>query len=741
MIGSFKREFRVIIALLLWSCIRVLPAQERLEGRVTDRATGQPLAGAHIILLPGGEGTSTDSSGHFQLSGILPASYHLRAGAVGYREVVLPVVIEKGKMKYLIISLPRDTTRIEAVNVYAALAVMRLRKDPQAEPFSLLPSETVILPADMEKYAPVTLPEALRYVPGGWIESRGRKVKEFFTIRGQTYPYPGYSLNGIIQKEFCETAPFLHTLDIGKITVDRSPAALLKSLSPLTGVIDVQSREIDTVYTAAELFYGSRNTISAGVMHGNGTKAVKYTGSATFYGTDGPPGRNGRERIVHLYGNLRWKIRPGMTMRFFSYWIGGERGLIRPVPPAALKFRTATEHYRPLNTLLTAAKMNYRVSSRLRGEMLVNVALRDPEYRYRNDTSDMSLQYREKDRETTISHISILNLGKHNVMRIGALYNHWVAPNGKRYYWEHPANVHTLSVVGVDQHIQGKWVMDLGIRITDEFFREWSAFSIEGSSKKFQDVEPIRNEWQPPVWQAMGGLSFMQGAAFSLHGNIATGIVTPRKGALTATGEPPRNEKRTNLEIGAVRHCHGNGTLTFNLFFIDRNDAIGYSGETAEADSGVLVELYENRDRRSYGMEAALRRQIIPGRWDIFANLMWMKGEARDSSWTYDDETPRLIWNAGTSCRFGEIRINLLTHYTGRYYNDRFLSKSWLKEHGKMPLGNFVDIDLTLEGTIPRDGKIRLFAGVDNLLDHHYQTVPGWPHEGRSFRSGMRVEF
>jgi hypothetical protein len=37
---------------------------------------------------------------------------------------------------------------------------------------------------------------------GALTETCGRPVKQFFSIRGQKYPYPDYALNGIWQQEF-----------------------------------------------------------------------------------------------------------------------------------------------------------------------------------------------------------------------------------------------------------------------------------------------------------------------------------------------------------------------------------------------------------------------------------------------------------------------------------------------------------------------------------------------------------
>jgi outer membrane cobalamin receptor len=222
---------------------------------------------------------------------------------------------------------------------------------------------------------------------------------------------------------------------------------------------------------------------------------------------------------------------------------------------------------------------------------------------------------------------------------------------------------------------------------------------------------------------------------------VAAGSVTPRKGALTADGTPPANEKRVNLDIGVIRKCEELGTLTVTLFHVSRIDAIDYSGETVVTDSGQVVELYKNTDKRSYGMEGEMRRTILPGRWEVFANILLMRGEEKDSVWKKDDEIPVFIGNAGTSLHLERFDASFFMNYTGPFRNDRFVSKVYLREHGKAPLGDFFDLSLTTGYTVGRKAQIRFFGEIHNLLDRHYQTVPGWPDNGRIIRGGMKVKF
>jgi len=75
-------------------------------------------------------------------------------------------------------------------------------KRPYTEPNSLFSSISKLSGAVIKKQGAVNLIEAMNYVPDGLIESRGRQVKQFFSVRGQKYPYPDYAIDGVWQKEF-----------------------------------------------------------------------------------------------------------------------------------------------------------------------------------------------------------------------------------------------------------------------------------------------------------------------------------------------------------------------------------------------------------------------------------------------------------------------------------------------------------------------------------------------------------
>jgi len=161
------------------------------------------------------------------------------------------------------------TYPIDSVFITAPREAMGILREPYTEPFSLLPVISSVARNNIQKQGAKNVIDAMNYIPGGLTETRGRQVKQFFSVRGQKYPYPDYALNGIWQQEFEELPYFFSASDIEKIEIVRSSAALLTGLSGIGGLINIKTREYTSQETDIELEYGSFNSIHAHLSNGN----------------------------------------------------------------------------------------------------------------------------------------------------------------------------------------------------------------------------------------------------------------------------------------------------------------------------------------------------------------------------------------------------------------------------------------------------------------------------------------
>ena len=714
---------------------------QQISGKVYGEEKGDPVKSANIVLQPGNYGTITNSNGEFRFESIPVGKFMLTVSMVGFKTKKVDIEVLEGKTTSQNIALLSDISKIDEVTVLGNYRQMEIMEYPLREPVSLMPAISKISEVEIQKQGATTLTEALKFVSGGWTETRGRKVKQLFSIRGQKYPYPAYSINGIWQKEFHEMPYFFNSSNIEEVKIVRSSAALLKSLSALTGVIDVRTKQPEKRESELFVKYGSLNSYHGGVSHGNSTEKFSYRAGVNGVGTSGPQGQNGKERIWNAHGFFQWKINSKLDLSVNIFYLYGMRQLIQPIEPADQKFQNAKEEYDPIHTLLSSIRLQYKANAKFSSELLLNYVGRNLEYHIENLMNGTYTEYPETDYELTINQINARALGSNNTMRFGALYNYWIAPEGKRFYYGRKAEVHTISGVVTDQHNFGKLLVDAGFRLTHEYYAEWGGFNIEGSGGKFSNVESIVDQWQSPVWQATSGLSYSLPSNSSLHFSFAGGVVNPRKGALNEEGETPENETRLNIDLGYVNNFTQSGKISFTTFWINRINAIEYSGETIETVDNGIMELYQNSHKRNFGIEFEIKSPVIANYYSFFSNFTLMKGEIyAEEKWEKDDEMPNIIANTGCNFQKNRFDLNAYVNYTGAYKNDRFVSKAYIAEYGKAPLGDFTIFDLSAGYLVGKDQNIRFFLEGKNLFDKKYQTVPGYPDYGRIVSAGVNVK-
>lgn len=118
-------EGRVVYAFDIFDAPE-LPEFGALEGRVTDRATGQPIAGAVIELVDADVGAvaSLPPDGRFHAERIPPNAYPVRVERAGYQPAVVEAVIKTGERASIDLALdplpPRSTLKGRVVDMEGA---------------------------------------------------------------------------------------------------------------------------------------------------------------------------------------------------------------------------------------------------------------------------------------------------------------------------------------------------------------------------------------------------------------------------------------------------------------------------------------------------------------------------------------------------------------------------------------------------------------------------------------------
>ncbi|WP_158870378.1 TonB-dependent receptor [Maribellus comscasis] len=739
-----KNCFLFISATIL-ACFIVIPSYSQqlytIRGNVFNEENNEPVINANIVVVKTKIGTSTNEGGDFELS-LRSGEYKIKITSVGFstKEIKINIPLENNEL--VEIGLQPKKQEIESVDVYGNFILQERDTAINMVPLSVLPAITKVSAVDIEKQGAVTLTDALKYVPGGWTETRGRKSKQFFSVRGQKYPYPDYSIDGVWQKEFEETAYALSAFDIESVEIIRSSNALVKGLSGLTGVIEVKTRKPKRETASLLTKYGESNNYVANLQYGNKINDISFNTALAFFGTTGIPDRGGKERVTNFHGNMNWEISRRMTLVTGVTAITGMREFIGIIEPGSPKILNREEKFDPLHTWITYAKLNYRGNKGTQTELQTNFSFRDANYENYNIQQETTTTHHDKDWEYGFNLLHSRFIGHSNTFSIGTLYSHWVAPDGKRYYAGRRCDVNTWSGVIADEQKFGRILLDAGFRLIGGYINEWGGFGIEGSAAGFQDVPSITNESAPIEWQSAFGLNVVQSPVSSIHYNFSGGTVAPRKGSVTAQGTTPQNEGRMQHNLGLRIKSQNIEEITISTFFTQRKNALDLSGETAFSENDIIVELYENKDKRSYGIELAAQMNIPIIHSSVFGNTTFMKNEkVSDNKMVDDKKLPNVILNGGFMYEHSGVDANLFIHYTGPYFNNRFVDPKWTNENGDYPLGDFVKVDFNCGYTFSGKIKTRIFMEVKNLLNKKYETVAGYPDQGRLFLMGVKLDY
>ncbi len=726
-------SFKIILTAMVFLLSGVLMAGT-LKGIVTDKEKNIPLIGANVFIEDTNIGAATDTEGKFVITGIAFGNYQVIISMIGYERKNIAVKITANDTLELNVRLHSAVLQLANVTV-TGKAKRDLLVTPSIESVGLELVTTTVTQKEIQRQGSKTLVDALNFVPGALIETRGRKVKQFFSVRGQTYPYPEYSINGVWQREFLETSYFYPSTDIERIEVVRSSAALLTGINGMAGVVNIVPREYNAPETSISLEYGTFGTYRSNISHGAKLGNVSYAAGIGIDHTDGPSGMHANENMMNFNANLKWTPTQDLTVRYYLFHVNGKRELRLAEPPAADRFLTELGSYDPLRSTLTNLKVDYKITQNSNTEFLVYYSNRDPVYVDEDEITHEITRFSERDWEWGINLIHSMKLSNNNTLRVGGLYNHWAAPNGKRFYYGKRNDLETISFVVVDEHNFGALNMDAGLRWARTYINEYGGFGIDGSGKGFAKVEPLVDVWQSPVMQGNLGGSYSFSNLYSLNFHAAVGEIKPLPGSLDINLNEPKNETRIKFDLGVRKIWNSVGQLSLVGFLVHQKDALVLSGKTYDSP-GRYMELYLNRDQNQYGVEVEARFARIWNILEIFFNTTLMNSFAEsDGEMIENLELPKVISSGGLYFEKASFDISLLAKYVSSFENTRFAAKGLPPQ----PLGNYVTLDAIFGWSIY--GNIystRFYLEVKNITDERYSTVVGYPDFGRTVTMGIR---
>jgi outer membrane receptor protein involved in Fe transport len=178
------------------------------------------------------------------------------------------------------------------------------------------------------------------------------------------------------------------------------------------------------------------------------------------------------------------------------------------------------------------------------------------------------------------------------------------------------------------------------------------------------------------------------------------------------------------------------GTGIVSAFIVQRRNGINLSGGIRTVN-GRVMELYENRDQDSKGVEIDLRSRRFSNAVRVFLNLTAMSSRIETGgAMGRDVELPRAIAGGGMSASRWGFDLNLFWKFVSGYESLRFSEGAIYQ-----PLGNFNTVDLMLARRVGIRKQTRIYAETRNLANRIYSTVVGYPDYGRRVTVGLEHTF
>jgi outer membrane receptor protein involved in Fe transport len=145
-----QKRFIVVLFLAL---LLILPSlvfsatTGKIAGKIVDENTGEPLAGANIVVSGTNMGTAADLNGDFYILNIPPGIYDVRASMIGYTPVMMEAVrVSVNSTSTLSFELPSEVIEGEVVVVTAS--AMSFKKDQTSAVRNVSSDQIEVLPVE-----------------------------------------------------------------------------------------------------------------------------------------------------------------------------------------------------------------------------------------------------------------------------------------------------------------------------------------------------------------------------------------------------------------------------------------------------------------------------------------------------------------------------------------------------------------------------------------------------------------
>ena len=184
------RLFSIINFVLL----TLTAVSQEIKGTVIDATTGEPMAGATVLIKESGKMGYVKLDGKFSFKHISPGAYTVEITHTNYKPNQTPVEVTKGKETHIIIQLESTAKELTEVTVVSGGAVDNNPRNLERNSNQLV---NVVSSRVMELLPDITVANVMQRVSGVTIEKNSAGEGRYPIIRGMEKRYINTLVNGI----------------------------------------------------------------------------------------------------------------------------------------------------------------------------------------------------------------------------------------------------------------------------------------------------------------------------------------------------------------------------------------------------------------------------------------------------------------------------------------------------------------------------------------------------------------
>lgn len=276
-----KRFYSILIILVLFVFVKTFAAETNIKGLVKDKATGEDLPGANVVLLNTSIGAATDNNGKYIIRNVPPGTYTLQASYIGYNSSSVTFKVQEGQTV-------EENFSLEAVGVVGQTVVVTGQASGQNSAINQQLSSdqivSVVSAAKIQELPDANAAESLGRLPGISVLRSGGEANEV-VIRGMAPKFNQILINGV---QLTSSNPANTSIDLSMISSNMLEGMEVKKTvtpdmdaSVIGGVVNLELREAGVNTPGVPQFgivaQGGYNALSNAY---NKLNNYKYVGSA-----------------------------------------------------------------------------------------------------------------------------------------------------------------------------------------------------------------------------------------------------------------------------------------------------------------------------------------------------------------------------------------------------------------------------------------------------------------------------